>query len=132
MRAALKASHVVTDEQRAVIAILGVTCGIPQPDHGERDLWSYVLAQRPAEPWSLCGPDKTSLRIGDAAGLRENLTSLNALVDGVGHACRPPLQDHHTEKWLEAFLSLLAIEKMPSLREPRKSKQGKFKPGGRK
>ncbi len=126
---ALKGSHDVTDEQRAVLAVLVAGCNIPRPDPGERDLWSHILAHSPTEPWSLCGPDKTSVRIGDAAGFKANLTSLEALADGIGHIPRPPLRDHHTEKWLDAFLLVLTMEKLPRPKEPPRSIRGKFKRG---
>lgn len=102
LRSKLRESHSVTDMQRLSTALLWRTLKI-DPDPGERDLWAYVVSADLATEWFLCGPDKSSMRYGHAAGHADRLTCLESMVDGIGHTCRPPLREAHTARWLDQF-----------------------------
>ena len=99
LRASLAAVHAVTDRERAELALRVQDIAL---DMGEESLWAHALGR--VDRWVLCGPDKASLRCGVRLGFREQLVSLQELLNGVGHRTRIALKRHYTRKWLDGTL----------------------------
>ena len=60
------------------------------------------------DAWVLCGPDKASLRCGVRLGYREQLVSLEGLLDDVGH--RPGTALNKGYRHLRAIGELVLME----------------------
>ena len=99
LRASLAAVHVVTDRERAELALRVQDIAL---DLGEESLWAHALGR--SDRWVLCGPDKASLRCGIRLGFWERLVSLQELLNGVGHRSRVALKRYYTKKWLDGTL----------------------------
>ena len=104
LRALLAAVHSVTGRERAELALRVQDIAL---DIGEESLWAHALGRN--DRWVLCGPDKASLRCGARLGFREQLVSLQELLDGVGHRPRVALKRHYTKKWLDGILGELVL-----------------------
>ena len=106
LRGSLKTVHPVGDRERADLAVR--LSGI-ELDRGEASLWSHALTRTDA--WVLCGPDRASLRCGVRLGYREQLVSLEGLLDDVGHRPGTALKKWYTKRWhLKAIGELVLIE----------------------
>ena len=66
-------------------------------DIGERSLWAHALTR--GDVWVLCGPDKTSLRLGVRLGLRDRLVALETLLSDLGFRPKVSLRRNFTAKW---------------------------------
>lgn len=77
-------------------------------DVGERSLWAHALTRQDA--WVLCGPDRASLRFGVRVGRREQMRSLEDLLDAVGHRVKGGLPRQFTSQWLEKILSEFVVQ----------------------
>ena len=106
LRGSLKTIHPFGDRERADLAIR--ISGI-ELDRGEASLWSHALTRTDA--WVLCEPDKASLRCGVRLGYREQLVSLEGLLDDVGHRPGTALNKGHRKRWhLRAIGELVLLE----------------------
>lgn len=76
-------------------------------DVGERSLWAHALTRKDA--WVLCGPDRASLRFGVRVGHREQMRSLEELLDQVGHRVKGGLPRQFTGQWLQNVLSEFVV-----------------------
>ena len=104
LRASLGAVYSVGDLERAELAVRVHDIAL---DIGEASLWAHALNRNDA--WVLCGPDKASLRFGVRLGFREQLVSLERLLNDVGHRSRISLRTAYTKKWLENTLGQLVL-----------------------
>jgi hypothetical protein len=104
LRASLKGVHGVSDRQLAEVAIRALDIAL---DVGERALWAHALTR--TDGWLLCGPDKASLRAGIRFGYRDQLVSLERLLDEAGHRTKLNLGLAHTTRWLEQTLRELVL-----------------------
>ena len=104
LRASVAAVHAVDNRERAELAVR--TQGIAL-DRGEESLWAHALGRD--DGWLLCGPDKASLRCGVRLGFREQLISLEELLEGVGHRPRIALKQHYSKRWLNRALGEMVL-----------------------
>jgi hypothetical protein len=104
LTASLTAVHPVTTAQLAAVAVQAPDIAL---DVGERSLWAHALEC--GDTWVLCGPDKASLRFGVRCGFRNQLVSLEELLEAVGYRQRKALKQHFTAKWLDRTLAELVI-----------------------
>lgn len=104
LRASLAAEHCVGNRERAELAIQSQGIAL---DRGEESLWAHALGRD--DDWTLCGPDRASLRCGVRLGFRERIVSLEELLKRVGHRTKRPLKSHYTEAWLKTVLSDLVL-----------------------
>ena len=104
LRERLATAYVVTDLQRAVLAIRAGDIAL---DRGEASLWAHALGRH--DDWILCGPDRASLRCGVRLGLRERLVSMEGLLDDVGHRPATPLRNAYTRRWHERTVGELVL-----------------------
>ncbi|HYW12819.1 MAG TPA: hypothetical protein VE871_12715 [Longimicrobium sp.] len=98
--ARIRAVHPVSALERATFAM-----AYPEAqnmDAGERDLFAHVFGRvaRGDAVWILCSSDKACVRASVALGWHERMHSLAMLAAAVGATPRPPLLDHHSERWL--------------------------------
>lgn len=104
LRVSLTAVHVVTDRERAELAVRVSHIAL---DRGEASLWAHAVHREDA--WVLCGPDKASLRFGVRLGFRERLVSLERLLDDVGHRPNPTLRTAYTRRWHDRTVGQLVL-----------------------
>ena len=97
--------HAVSSRQRAILKQRA-----PDDDlhFGERALWAHLLARD--DPWTMCGPDKASMRCGARLGFAGRIASLERLLDDIGFRPRRPLRPAYTEKWLRRVLADFALQ----------------------
>ena len=100
--------HPVSEDERS--ALLTRIEGIAL-DPGELDLWAHALPR--TGEWIFCGPDKASMRTAMRLGLRERVVSLEHLLRDAGSSVKG-LDREHSEKWLQATFSQLALDEMPA------------------
>lgn len=100
----LKAVHKVSDAERAGALIRDGE--IAMLDEGEKALWAHALARPDA--WVMCGPDKSSLRIGVRLKLRDRLVALERLLDDAGFRPKIGLRTAYRSDWLDRTLTELA------------------------
>ena len=61
------------------------------------------------DDWTLCGPDKASLRCGVRLGLRDRLVSMQGLLDDLGHRPATALRNAYTRRWHERTIGELIL-----------------------
>jgi hypothetical protein len=66
LRASLAGVYAVDDAQRAAILVQTLDLAV---DEGELSLWAHAAAR--SDGWILCGPDKSSLRLGVRLSFRD-------------------------------------------------------------
>jgi len=98
--ARIGAVHPVSALERATFAM--AYADAQNMDAGERDLFAHAFGRvaRGDDVWVLCSSDKACVRAAVALGWQERMHSLAALATAVGANPRPPLLDHHGERWL--------------------------------
>jgi hypothetical protein len=77
----------------------------PPIDDGERDLWAHAIGR--SDEWTLCGPDRASMRWGYENGYRDRLISLGRLFADIGQ--RPKLRRHYEQAWLDEVMRKLVL-----------------------
>jgi hypothetical protein len=103
LRASLAGVHAVDDARRAGILVQTLDLAV---DEGELSLWAHAVAR--CDSWILCGPDKSSLRLGVRLGFRDRLVSLEGLLADVGYRPKTLLKRHYTRDWLQQSLAEIA------------------------
>lgn len=111
LRASPAAVHVVDDRKRAAILVQALDLAV---DEGERSLWAHAAAR--SDGWILCGPDKSSLRLGVRLGFRDRLVALEELLADVGYRPKTALKRHYTRDWLQQ--SLVEITRLEGMGRP--------------
>lgn len=71
-------------------------------DDGERDLLAHAIG-RTDDIWSLCSPDKASVRAAVALNCGDRLISLGDLSKRRGARPKPAMQDHFSEVRLQQW-----------------------------
>lgn len=73
-------------------------------DPGERDLFAHAYGRilRGDALWIITSADRACVRAAVALGWHERMHSLAALAAAVGATPRPPLVEHHGERWLSS------------------------------
>ena len=104
LRASLGAVHSVGNRERAELAVRIHDIVL---DMGEASLWAHSLSRTDA--WILCGPDKASLRCGVRLGFRDQLVSLEGLLDDAGHRTGTALHAAYTRRWHERVVGELVL-----------------------
>ena len=105
LRDSLAAVHSVGVRERAELALRKGNIAL---DEGEDALWAHVLGRN--DTWVLCGPDRASLRCGVRLGYREQLVSLEELLDRVGHRPGAELKRQYTKKWQDRVVGQMYVE----------------------
>ncbi len=107
LRDSLNAVRPVGNRERAGLAVRITDIML---DRGEASLWAHALSRTDA--WVLCGPDKASLRCGVRLGFREQLVSLEELLDDAGYRSRTTLRSAYTRRWHKRVLGeILLLER---------------------
>lgn len=107
LKASLGAVHEVTQAERAELAIRGIGIAL---DRGEESLWAHALGR--TGTWSLCGPDRASLRLGVRLHLRDRLVSMEELLDKAGHRPRRALRVAYTRAWMDRVVNQMVIAEL--------------------
>lgn len=95
----LAAVRTVSDADVAAVLLHEASAGL---DPGERDLFAYALRRPPDSLWTICSPDRASVRFAVAAGCGDRLVSLEEAIAAVGGRPTVPLRQHFTTAWLSA------------------------------
>lgn len=111
LRASLAAIHDVDDRQRAAILVQTLDLAV---DEGELSLWAHAATR--SDGWIVCGPDKSSLRLGVRLGFRDRLVALDGLLADVGYRSKTALKRHYTRDWLQQ--SLVEIARLEGMGRP--------------
>ena len=98
--------HSVSVRERAELALRKGNIAL---DEGEEALWAHALGRNDA--WTLCGPDKASLRCGVRLGHRERLVSLEELLKHAGHRTSE-LRPAYTQKWHERVVGEIYLDEL--------------------
>lgn len=95
--------HVVSDIARATFAMEYE--GAAAMDGGERALFAHAheRLQQGDDVWVISSPDKASVRAAIDLEWSDKIVSLEHLVSLVGVRPKPPLDDHHGERWLSTY-----------------------------
>lgn len=104
LKASLAAVHDVADNERAELAVRVSDIAL---DRGEESLWAHALGRMGT--WFLCGPDRASLRVGVRLRLRDQLVSLEELLDRAGHRPKRALKPAYTRKWMDRVVSEMVV-----------------------
>lgn len=104
LRSSFAAVHAVDDTQLAAVAIQAGGIAL---DPGEQSLWGHAMTRKDA--WTLCGPDKASLRFGIRLGHRERLVALEWLLDEIGHRPKTALRQAYTASWHRTTVNQLVL-----------------------
>lgn len=99
----LASVHAVSKVSQAGFAM--VYDAAPSMDDGERDLFAHTLdrTQDGDSHWTLCSPDKASIKAAVSLGWGDKLRSLETLCKAVGARPSPPLAGNHEERWLSVI-----------------------------
>ena len=106
LRDSLAAVHSVSVRERAELALREGSIAL---DEGEAALWAHALGRN--DVWTLCGPDRASLRCGVRLGYRERLVSLEELLKRVGHRSSG-LRPAYTQKWHDRVVGQIRLEEL--------------------
>jgi hypothetical protein len=100
--ARIRTVHPVSPLERAAFAMTYPDA--QNMDAGERDLFAHAFGRvgRGDEIWILCSSDKACVRAAVALGWHDRMHSLGALATAAGATPRPPLLEHHGERWLSS------------------------------
>lgn len=104
LKASLAAVHDVADSERAELAVRVSDIAL---DRGEESLWAHALGRMGT--WFMCGPDRASLRVGVRLRLRDQLVSLEELLDRAGHRPKRALKPAYTRKWMDRVVSEMVV-----------------------
>lgn len=92
----MKTVHPVSEEQRAAL-LLQIDASALDP--GELDLHAHALS-RDDSAWSICSPDRASVKIGVGLRWQDRLVSLEELMNEVGFRPQHSLRRHFLKAWL--------------------------------
>ena len=95
--ARVSAMHAVPEEWVAVVLLHPESSAL---DEGERNLFAHALALPASVDWRLCSPDLASVRFAVAAGVSDQLVSLEEVLQAADARPTERIRNHFTHDWL--------------------------------